>query len=118
MSHTVTIKVQVRDLQALMAACRRLNLEAPKPGVHELYAEQVKGYAVSLKDWSYPVVFQLEHGAAKYDNYNGKWGDESHLNKLLQGYSVELAKAQMRRKGWSPIEVARDDGSIVVRCAV
>ncbi|MBA4019173.1 MAG: hypothetical protein C0483_18560 [Pirellula sp.] len=114
MSHTVTIQVQVRDLPALIAACRRLVLGAPVPGEHALFAENVRGYAVQLKDWNYPVVFNLEEGKAAYDNYNGKWGQQKELDNLLQGYSVELAKSTMRRRGWSPIETLRPDGSILL----
>lgn len=114
MSHTVTISVQVRDLPALIAACRRLSLEAPIPGEHELFAEKIRGYAVRLKDWDYPVVFNLEEGKAAYDNYNGDWGNQKELDNLLQGYGVELAKSTMRRKGWSPIETLRPDGSVLL----
>lgn len=114
MSHTVTIQVQVRDLPALILACRRLGLEVPVLGEHELFAEKIRGYAVKLKDWSYPVVFNLEAGKAAYDNYNGDWGNKKELDNLLQGYSVELAKSTMRRRGYSPIETLRPDGSILL----
>ena len=66
MSHTVTIKIEVRDLTALQAACRRLNLPAPVEGKHELFEGEVQGHAVSLKDWSYPVVFDLKTGKGYY----------------------------------------------------
>lgn len=114
MSHTVTIKIQVRDLTALQAACRRLSLDAPVEGKHELFEGEVQGHAVRLKDWSYPVVFDLKTGKGYYDNYNGRWGKQDHVDKLMQTYAVELAKAQLRRKGYSPVEQVRADGSIIV----
>jgi len=118
MSHIVTIKVQVKDATALAAACRRLGLGAPVEGDHRVFGQQVQGHGVTLPGWSYPVVFNLVTGEGKFDNYNGAWGDQSHLDGLLQAYGVELAKTMLRKKGFSPRESLRSDGSIQVTCTV
>ena len=51
MSHIVTIKTEVRDVEALGLACRQ--------------------------------------GQVRYDNFEGRWGEPTHLNRLLQSYCVE-----------------------------
>ena len=77
LSHTVTIKTEVRDAAAVRAACQRLTLPAPVQGKHELFSGEVEGLAVKLPDWNYPVVCDLATGQVKFDNYKGRWGDRS-----------------------------------------
>ena len=112
MSHIVTIQTEVRDAEALGLACRRLNLGEP---VHEsvtLFSGEVSGYAVRLPDWRYPVVFDVEQGQVRYDNFEGRWGRPTHLNRLLQSYCVEKCRLEARRKGHSVLENRLSDGSI------
>jgi hypothetical protein len=54
-------------------------------------------------------------GTIKYDNFEGRWGDRSHLDRLLQMYAVEKAKQEARKKGLSVSEQVIQDGSIVVQ---
>ena len=61
MSHLVTIKTQVRDANAVRAACRRLSLAEPVQGMTKLFSGDVEGLAVQLPDWIYPVVYQPSH---------------------------------------------------------
>lgn len=77
MSHTVTIKSEVRDAAAVRAACERLKLAAPVQGKHELFAGEVEGLAVNLPDWMYPVVADLPTGKLQFDNFNGRWKAQS-----------------------------------------
>ena len=118
MSHIVTITIEVRDLAALSAACRRLNLPAPVQGTHDVFGQIVEGHGVQLPDWDYLVVFNLGTGKGVYDNYGGKWGKQEHLDSFMQAYGVEKTKLELRRKGYRPTEQTRADGSIVVSCAV
>ena len=74
MSHIVTIKTEVRDAEALGLACRRLNLGEPVHKSVTLFSGEVTGYAVRLPDWRYPVVFDVEQGQVRYDNFEGRWG--------------------------------------------
>jgi hypothetical protein len=47
MSHTVTIKTEVRDAAAVRAACHRLGLADPVEGTTRLYGGEASGLAVS-----------------------------------------------------------------------
>jgi hypothetical protein len=76
LSHTVTIKTEIRDATAVRAACQRLSLPEPVPGKHTLYNGAVEGLAVSLPDWKYPAVADLATGRLHFDNYRGEWGDQ------------------------------------------
>lgn len=112
MSHIVEIKTEVRDTVGVRAACDRLRLDPPVEGKTRLFSSEVEGLAVRLRDWRYPVVFQTATGEAQYDNYNGRWGDQSRLGLFLQAYAVETAKLEARRKGHSVTEQSLTDGSI------
>ena len=67
---------------------------------------------MQLPEWRYPVVCQLDTGQLRYDNFNGRWGEQKHLGALLQAYAVERAKQEARRKGHSTTEQMLSDGSI------
>lgn len=112
MSHIVTIKTEVRDANAVRAACRRLSLAEPVQGTTKLFSGEVEGLAVQLPDWIYPVVCNLPTGQLHYDNFNGRWGDQSRLNQFLQAYAVEMTKIEARKKGHSVTETPLADGSI------
>jgi hypothetical protein len=112
MSHIVEIRTEVRDPLAIAAACDRLQLPAPAAGQHRLYSDSVTGLAVQLPDWRYPVVCDTATGQVRYDNYGGRWGDQSRLNQFLQAYAVEKARLEARRRGHSVTEQSLSDGSI------
>ena len=112
MSHVVEIKTEVKDAAAARAACQRLKLEQPLHGTARLFSGEATGLIVKLPDWNYPVVFDTSTGEAKYDNYNGRWGDQQQLDKFLQIYAVEATKMQARKKGHSVTEQQLADGSI------
>jgi len=114
MSHVVVIQTEIRDRAAIEAACRRLRLKTPVNGTTRLFSTDVTGLIVELPDWRYPVVALLKTGELKYDNYEGRWGDEKELGKLLQAYAVELAKAEALRKGHLVHERALSNGDIRV----
>jgi len=117
MSHIVTIETKVHDSAALMAACCRLGLAEPIYGNVRLFSADATGLSVKLPGWHYPIVVDTAEGSIKYDNYEGRWGDPAELGRLLQMYAVEKAKLEARKKGYSVIEQARQDGSIVVQIA-
>ncbi len=112
MSHIVTIKTEVRDAVAVRAACHRLSLAEPIQGKTKLFSGKVEGLAVKLPEWYYPVACELATGQLHYDNFNGRWGDQKHLNRFLQAYAVEKAKLEARSKGHSVTEQPLSDGSI------
>jgi hypothetical protein len=118
LSHIVQIKTEIRDEQAVRAACTRLQLAAPEQKTVRLFSATATGLCVQLPGWSYPVVANLQTGALQYDNYNGHWGEQKHLNSFLQAYAVEKAKIEARKKGHSVSETSLQDGSIRVTVKV
>jgi hypothetical protein len=112
LSHIVTIKTEVRDAEAVRAACRRLGLDEPLLGTVRLFSGEATGLAIRLPGWLYHVIFDLASGGAAYDNYSGTWGDQKHLDAFLQGYAVEKATIEARKRGHSVYEQSLADGSI------
>ena len=112
MSHIVTIAVEVRDLAAIQSACKRLKLAEPVFGKAQLFEKEIEGILVKLPEWVFPVVCDLPTGAVHYDNFGGNWGEQKHLDKFVQTYSVEKATIEARRKGYSVSEQPLNDGSI------
>jgi hypothetical protein len=118
LSHIVEIRTEVRDEQAVRAACTRLQLAAPEHKTVRLFSATATGLCVQLPGWQYPVVCNLQSGAVQYDNYNGAWGEQARLNQFLQGYAVEKAKIEARKKGHTVTEARLQDGSIRVTVRV
>jgi hypothetical protein len=114
LSHIVEIKTEIRDEQAVRAACTRLQLAPPEHKTARLFSATATGLCVQLPGWNYPIVCNTESGQVSYDNYNGHWGEQKHLNSFLQGYAVEKAKIEARKKGHSVSETSLQDGSIRV----
>ena len=112
MSHIVEIKTEVRDEAAVNAACSRLHLPLATRGVFQLYSSEETGLGIELPKWRYPVVANTETGQLKYDNYEGRWGDQEYLDQFLQMYAVECAKIEARKRGHSVLERRLDNGSI------
>ena len=114
LSHVVEIKTEVRDEQAVRAACVRLQLAPPEHKTITLFSATAAGLCLQLPGWQYPVVCNLQSGSVQYDIYNGAWGKQAELNRFLQGYAVEKAKIEARKKGHTCSESHLDDGSIRV----
>lgn len=113
MSHTATITTQVKDPEAIKAACKRLQLPTPEFGKHTLYDGTVAtGWAVMLTGWVYPVVFDTTTGKAAYDTFGGRWGDEAHLNRFTQAYAVAKSTMALKAKGYRVTEQQQKDGSV------
>ena len=118
MSHIVEIRTEIRDEQAVRAACTRLQLPAPEHKTVRLFNATATGLCVQLPGWSYPVVANLQTGQVQYDNYNGHWGEQRHLNSFLQAYAVCKATIEARKKGHMITETSLQDGSIKVTVRV
>ena len=110
MSHIVTIATKVTDPAAV--ACRRLDLPEPAHGTARLFEGEATGLLVRLPGWLYPVVVDTATGEARYDNYAGRWGDPTQLDRFMQMYAVEKAKLEAKKKDYSVSEQAHQDGSI------
>ena len=112
MSHIVTIATEVRDPDAVAAACRRLGLPEPVQGTATLFEGPATGLLVRLPGWLYPVVCDTATGSVRFDNYNQRWGKQEHLDRLLQAYAVEKARLEALKRGHSVVEQSLADGSI------
>lgn len=115
MSHIVVIQTKVHDPTAVAAACQRLNLPAPVQGTADLFSGEATGLIIKLPGWEYPAVIDTLTGVVRYDNYEGRWGAQEHLERFLQIYTVERAKAEGRKKGYQVSEQALENGSIKVQ---
>ncbi len=115
MSHTATILVEVRCRTAFEKACKRLKVEYSLKETVELFdGTKVTGMTARLKGWRYPVVFS--GGNAHFDNYGGRWGEESELNKFRQVYAAEAAAHKARQQGFRVSETKLKDGTIRLVC--
>jgi len=96
----------------LRLGCDRLGLERPVHRTAKLFTTEATGYCVELPDWRYPVVCDVESDRGHYDNFNGRWGEKSRLNRLLQMYAVEKTRLESRRRGHTVTEQALAGGAI------
>ena len=112
MSHIVTIQTEIRDVEALTRGCDRLGLAHPEHRTAQLFSSEVTGYCVELPAWRYPVVCDVDAGTLAFDNFNGRWGEQKHLDSLLQAYAVERTRLEARRHGHTVTEQALADGAI------
>jgi hypothetical protein len=62
-SHIVSIKTEVRDSQAIAAACRRLGLPGPVHGTARLFGGEAAGLLVQQTDCCTPLVADTATGA-------------------------------------------------------
>ena len=115
MSHVVSLQTRLYDPIAVAAACQRLNLAPPQHGTAQLFSGEAVGLMVQLPDWQFPIVIDTLTGIVHYDNYQGIWGAQEHLDRFLQLYAVERAKLEARKKGYTVSEQALHGGSIKVQ---
>jgi hypothetical protein len=112
LSHIVEIRAEVRDSLAAAAACRRLGLPEPVHGTARLFSGETTGLLIRLPGWHYPAVFDTATGRARYDNFEGEWGDPAQLGLFFQAYALEKAKIEARKRGYATTEQTLADGSI------
>ena len=65
MSHTVKVRVELRDRDSLARAVVALGGEVLGQGTHRLFAGPEEGFGFKLKDWHYPLVLK-ENGELAY----------------------------------------------------
>lgn len=109
-SHTVEIKVQYSDPDALQAACKALGWKWLGQGTHKVYATHHTGLGFHIPGWKFPAVLK-DAGVLAYDNYNGAWGDAKELEKLKAEYAMSQVEAGALSLGWM---VERQGDSLVV----
>ena len=77
-----------------------------------LFSGEATGHCVRLPEWRYPVVCQLESGKINFDNYGGRWGASSALDRLMQSYAVEKTLLEARKQGHTVTEQPLEGGHI------
>lgn len=114
MSHVVQVRnIQCTDEIALRSACEKLGLKVRDKGRHKLYGSQTaEGIAVDLPGWSHPVVINTDNGECRYDNFNGSWGKQDELDKLIQRYAIEAARNDANARGLQSMEETLENGEI------
>jgi hypothetical protein len=118
MSHFTTIETQVKDIEALKAACNELGLAVVQNG-------QARGYGDRTHQGEYVIKLKGPFDIALNRQVNGSyqlitdWWD-GHVEKevgknfgqLLQLYGVHKTTAEARRKGYSVSRGILKDGAI------
>ncbi len=131
MSHTMNIKTEIRDREALQVACDRLGLSGEEGSFkfydsdrynkrmrkHEDTGIRHEGIGIRLKDWEYPIVVK-DDGTIAYDNYDGQWGDIKRLEELQDAYALEKASMEARRQGYRVFETTDEQGNLQLRIRV
>lgn len=140
MSHVAKIEVEIKDLEALKAAAKRIGgTFVEGQSRYAWYGQHVgdyplpKGFAASdlgrcehairVPGASYEIgVCKRRDGKPGYTLLWDFWhegGLEKRLGKngqrLVQAYAVETAKRAARRAGYLVSETTKSDGSVVLR---
>ena len=118
MSHFTTIKTQIKDIEALRAACREMGLTL-------FQNVDARGYGQTTRKGDYVIKLNGPYDIAvnkQPDNTFGLTTDwwSGHVEKeagknygkLLQLYGVHKATIEARKKGLSVLRRQKQDGSI------
>lgn len=99
MSHTVSIDVKFKNIEAAQKVAEELGCRILGNGNHRLYSSSHSGFAFQFPDWQYPAVID-EDGKIFYDNYNGRWGRTSDMEKFQEKYAFAVIEAECQTLGW------------------
>jgi hypothetical protein len=91
MSHTVSIKAQVKCQTALAATCLRLGLPAPHPRTGPLVRPDRHRHRRATARLAIPPCITSD-GSVLHDHFQGLWGEPKELSRFLQAYATEAAK--------------------------
>lgn len=128
MSHTVTMGVQISDLDALESACKVLGLELVR-NKHEFKVwgtPQRCDHVVRIPNntEAYEVGIRKNEKDSNYtmltDFYNGGRGMEAKVGQegqlLSQHYTAQLTKAYWQEKGFRVTESLNEEKELVLAC--
>lgn len=145
MSHVCQIAIQIKDLDALQAACQSLGLEfVTGQSTYKWYMEHVGDFplpdgftaedlghcqhAIRIpgNDDAYEIgVVKRRDGKPGFtllwDFWNGGYGLQEKVgqnaNKLKQNYAAEVATRQAKREGYRVTREVKPDGRILLRAS-
>lgn len=83
----------MKHVKHMTSAAKSLGLPC-REGKHQvkLFSGTVEvDFSVQLRDWRYPLGVNAQTGEAKFDNYNGSWGNERELDAFHQKYAEAVA---------------------------
>jgi hypothetical protein len=115
MSHTVTVKVELKDHTILEKACKKVGAKF-KTGRHKirLYDGSIDVDAsIELQGWRYPIGLTSD-GEAKMDNFSGNWGDINQFDRLQQEYAAEVTLQEAANMGYLSSQEMLPDGTIKI----
>ncbi|MEW6443184.1 MAG: DUF1257 domain-containing protein [bacterium] len=136
MSHVAIIEIEITDLAALTAACKRLGFSFQEnQKTYEWYGRWEGDYPLP-EGFSQEDLGKCDHAirvpgagyevgvvkARKKSGYQLLWDFWSQgglseelgpkAEKLVQAYGVEKAKREARKQGFSVYETTREDGTV------
>jgi hypothetical protein len=117
MSHYTTIQTQIRDINALTAACSELGLSLVKNTTARGYAQPIKGeHVIKLKGPYDVAVNRQQDGTYQlttdwWDGHVAKEVGEKY-SKLLQLYGVHKTIIEARKKGLTVNRKPQTNGGI------
>lgn len=140
MSHITKIEIEVTDLEALKAACRRLKLSfIENQKTYRWYGSRVGNetlpegltledlgkcdHAIKVPGASYEIGIRKDKNRHRllWDNWKAG-GLEQVIGRgaglLKQAYGLEKTKREARRKGYSLYETKNANGSITLKVSV
>ncbi len=118
MSHFTTIKTQIKDIEALKAACAEMGLSVlQNTEARGYYENKIKGEFVIQLKGPYDIAINKQPDGSyglTADLWNGHVEQEVGKNygKLLQLYAVHKAMKEARKKGHLVSRSQKQDGSI------
>jgi hypothetical protein len=99
MSETRRVTVELRDKAALARAVAVMGGSILGEGSHKLFAGNEVGYGLQLAGWRYPIVLRAD-GTLAYDDYHGKWGKDTDIERLGSEYTMAVAESQAAAMGY------------------
>ena len=99
MSHTVKVKVELKDCAALARVVIAIGGSVLGEGTHALYAAAEQGFGFTLPGWQFPLVLK-DNGELAFDDYKGAWGKVSDIDKLKDAYALSVARSAAEQQGW------------------
>jgi hypothetical protein len=114
MSHTVKLRVKVKDKELFKEIALRKGYRIEEGVTVRFYSSTERGMAVYLPGWKYPVVV-TDDGEVRYDNWNGKWGKTEVLHELMQEYATELVLQTAAVQGYVVLGQEENANERVIR---
>lgn len=111
MSYTLSVKIELRDQEALAAAVADLKGRTLGLGGWKLFSSTEQGFGFTLPDWRYPLI-ATEAGALKFDDYHGEWGNVQDLDRLRERYAIHAGRLAAEAQGWY-CEITQDGNLLI-----